>query len=106
GNIGMIIDGRVWTQTGNISLEADDDLILEAAVGGQLNGLDFTGTVACLASLDQVNEQLFRQDEDPLLGHSGTITTTNATANAVTINVSATTTGNGIGGGAILGHIT
>jgi len=105
-NNGMIIDGPVWTQTGNIALEADDDLILEAPVGGSMNGQNFGGTVTCLASLDLVNEQLFRQDEDSLLGHSGSITTTNTTANAVSIQVSATTTGAGVGGGAILGHIT
>src|SRR5205823_2383895 len=106
GNNGMIIDGPVWTQTGNIALEADDDLILEAGVGGSMNSLDFTGTVTCLASLDLVNEQLFRQDEDPLLNHSGFIATTNSSANAVSIQVSATSTGAGVGGGAILGHIT
>src|SRR5207247_6508882 len=51
-------------------------------------------------------EQLFRQDEDPLLNHSGFIATTNSSANAVSIQVSATSTGAAVGGGAILGHIT
>src|SRR5439155_20674644 len=87
-NNGMIIDGPVWTQTGNIALEADDDLNLEAPVCGSMYGQDFSGTVTRMASLDLVNEQLFRQDEDPLLGHSGVIATTNNTAGAVSIQVS------------------
>jgi hypothetical protein len=106
GNNGMIINGPVWTQTGNITIQADDNLTLQAPVGGQMNGQNFSGTVLIDASLDQVNEQFFRQDEDASLGWFGTITTTNATANAVRINVSATTTTGGVGGGAILGHIT
>ncbi|HEY1380582.1 MAG TPA: DNRLRE domain-containing protein [Gemmataceae bacterium] len=105
-NNGMIIDGPVWTQSGNITIQADDNLDIQAPIGGSRNGQNFSGTILMEASKDLVNEQFFKQWEDPNLGFSGTVATTNNTATAVVINVSATTTTAGTGGGAILGHIT
>jgi hypothetical protein len=88
--------GLVTTQTGDISIRADDDLrVTSTAVIG---GSGFSGKIFLEANLDAGNPQVFLQEA------GAEISTTNATTDAVLIQVYPVTTASGIGG-AVLSNI-
>jgi hypothetical protein len=100
GGHNMFVTGPVHTGTGNINLAADDDLYLSS--GAVIGGAGYSGTIALRGSRDTVNEQQVIMDP------TASVTTTNATANAVLITDTATDTapGDSTIGGVILSNVT
>jgi hypothetical protein len=94
---GFWIQGPVTTGSGNITVRADDSFLLQ--FGGSVGGPGFTGKILIDVNLDGGNEQVYLQDA------SAPVQTLSSAADAVVINVSASTTSGGIGG-AVLGNIT
>jgi hypothetical protein len=96
----LYVTGPVTTESGNINLRADDDLILNA--GALIGGPGFVGTVTLQANQDGANEQRLHMDP------AASIVTQNTTAGAVALSVKATDTNvaNATIGGIDLANIT
>ncbi len=92
----LTVTGAVKTATGNIFLAADDTLTISAAIGGA----GFSGTVYLGANRDEGNTGTLT-----MTAATGSITTTNATTNAVLIEDYGGVTGT-IAGVLTLGNIT
>ena len=96
GTDNLTVNGAVTTGSGSILLAADDNLVISAAVGGS----SFSGTVYLGANRDQGNAGLLT-----ITAATGSITTTNATPNAVLIEDYGGVTGT-VAGTLTLGNIT
>ncbi|MDX1962897.1 MAG: DNRLRE domain-containing protein [Pirellulales bacterium] len=83
----LSINGPVYTPNGNIRLQADDTLNVNAVIGkpDALSGSVTSGTITIEANLDGVSDG-HRLD----MTNSPGVFTTNNTANAVTLSLSAT----------------
>ncbi len=97
GNHGLIINGPVWTQSGNIQLDSDDNLVMNgsAVIGGTMNTQQFSGNVLIHANMDLAGGQYLQMNS------GSSITTTSTAANAVVVHAYPTTTGGGIQAGNI-----
>jgi fibronectin-binding autotransporter adhesin len=91
-NHGLVINGPVWTQSGNIELDSNNSLTMNAnaVVGGTLNTQQFSGNV-----LMHVN-MVLTGDQSLVMNAASSITTTSTAANAVVVHAYPTTTLGGI----------
>ncbi len=106
GGANLFFAGQVYTAAGNIALTADDDLrITGSTVGGDSptgGGTPFAGTITLVGNVDGGNEQRIIMDG------TSVVRTTNATADAVKMTVTATdnNAANASLGGVVLGTVT
>ncbi|MBX7103495.1 MAG: hypothetical protein K1X57_05415 [Gemmataceae bacterium] len=97
-NNGLVVVGTITTGTGNIKIQTDDNLTVNAA--GLIGGAMFSGKILCNVNYDGSNNQYFTQ----VYSTNVTVQTTSAASDAVVINVTGSTVNTDFSG-AKLGNI-